>query len=116
VRFPPEQRLDGYVGTRRDSKWDTVLPWMGHEGTPRDTILTSVGVMVKHKAGEEVPARFSGVEKPENQVRVAKADPTPFCGFRGLWYDLFYWLSAPQEWRHGVHSNSLGGIQCRHLP
>ena len=52
----------GHVGTRRDSKWDTILArwdtkWdtnghhsakMGHEGTPRDTILVSLVIMVKH--------------------------------------------------------------------
>jgi hypothetical protein len=44
----------GHVGTQSDSKWDTVLPWMGHhfammghKETPTDIILTSVGVMVK---------------------------------------------------------------------
>mgnify|MGYP001821974960 CR=1 FL=1 len=152
----------GHVGTRRDSKWDTVLPWMGHhfvqmghemghhfapmghqmghylapmghysammghqmghqsaemghEGTPRDTILTSVGVMVKCRARRGGSTRFSGVERPENQVRVAKADPTPFCDFRGLWYTSTNKFSAQQGWRHGVRSRSLGDVNpCRY--
>ena len=44
----------GHVRTPRDSKWDTIRSWMGHqsakmghEGTPTDTKMMSVGVMVK---------------------------------------------------------------------
>jgi hypothetical protein len=81
---------------------------MGHKGTPTDTVLTSVGVMVKHKARREGSTRFSGAERPRNQVRVAKADPTSFCILCGLWYTSTNKLSALQGWRHGVRSRSLG--------
>ena len=82
---------------------------MGHKGTPTDTILTSVDVMVKRKARWGVSAGFSGAEQPKNQVWVAEADPTPFCDFRRLWYTPTYKFSALQGWRHGVRSRSLGG-------
>ena len=82
---------------------------MGHEGTPRDTILTSVGVMVKRSASRGVFTRVSGVERPKYQPTVAEADPTPFCDFRGLWYTSTNKFSALQGWRHGVRSRSLGG-------
>jgi hypothetical protein len=51
---------------------------MGHKGTPTDTILTSAGVMVKKKARRGGSMRFSGAERPKNQVKVAKTDPGPF--------------------------------------
>jgi hypothetical protein len=28
--IPQSEGPTGHVGTRRDSKWDTILPWMGH--------------------------------------------------------------------------------------
>jgi hypothetical protein len=82
---------------------------MGHKGTPTDTILTHVDVMVKRKARRGVSAGFPGAERPKNQVWVAEADPTPFCDFRGLWYTSTNKFSAQQGWRHGVRSRSLGG-------
>jgi hypothetical protein len=150
-------RSSRHVGTRTDSKWDTILSWMGHqmrhylapmghhfvpmghkkghhsapmghyfammghqmghqsakmghEGTPRDTILTPVGVMVKRRASRGGFTRFSGVERPKYQPTVVKANPTPFCDFRGLWYTSTNKFSAQQGWRHGVRSRSLGGI------
>jgi hypothetical protein len=30
VRFHQSEGPTGHVGTRRDSKWDTISPWMGH--------------------------------------------------------------------------------------
>jgi hypothetical protein len=81
---------------------------MGHKGTPTDTILTSVGVMVKHKARREGSTRFSGAERPKNQVTVPKADPRQFCNFGCLWYNLLYEFSAQQGWRHGVRRGPLG--------
>ena len=88
---------------------------MGHRGTPTDTILTSVDVMVKRKARRWVSTGFLGAERPKNQVWVAEAAPMPFCDFRRLWYTPTYKFSAQQAWRHGVRSRSLGGM-CRHLP
>jgi hypothetical protein len=76
----------------------------------RDTILTSAGVMVKRRARRGGSARFSGVERPKNQVSVAKADPKPFCDSRRLWSTASNKFSAQQGWRHGVRSRSLGGI------
>jgi len=138
--------LTGHVGTRRDSKWDTILSWMGHhfaqmghqmghylapmghhfgsighqmghqsakmghKGTPTDTKMMSVGVMVKHLASRGVSRRFLRTERPKNRVRVAKTAPEPFCDFRRLWYTSTNKFSAQQGWRHGVRSRSLGGI------
>jgi hypothetical protein len=81
---------------------------MGHEGTPTDTILMSVGVMVKHQANRGVCVRFSEAEWLKNRGKVAKTNPEPFCDYRRLWYTPSYKFSAPQGWRHGVHSRSLG--------
>jgi hypothetical protein len=44
---------------------------MGHKGTPTDTKMASHAVMVKHKADRGVSTRFSGAERPKNQVRFA---------------------------------------------
>jgi hypothetical protein len=81
---------------------------MGHERTPTDTILTSVGVMVKQKARRGVSRQFSEAEWLKNQVKVAKTDPEPFFDFRRLWYTPSYKFSVLQGWRHGVRSRSLG--------
>jgi hypothetical protein len=81
---------------------------MGHKGAPTDTILVSVGVMVKRQASRGVCVRFSRAERPNNQARVARADPEPFCDFRRLWYTPTYKFSAQQGWRHGVRLRSLG--------
>ena len=59
---------------------------MGHKRTPMDTKMVSRVVMVKFKTGRGVSTRLSGTERPKNQVRAAKADPTSFCDFRRLWY------------------------------
>jgi hypothetical protein len=82
---------------------------MGHGGPPRDTILTSVGVMVKSKARRGGSTRVSGAERPKNQIWVAEADPTSFCILCRLWYTFTNKFSAQQGWRHGVRSRSLGG-------
>jgi hypothetical protein len=74
-----------------------------------DTILTAVDVRVKRKARRGGSTLFSGAERPKSQVWVAKADPTSFCDFRGLWYTSTNKLLALQGWRHGVRSNFLGG-------
>jgi hypothetical protein len=140
----PSFALDGTperLGTQRDSKWDTILSWMGHqfaqmghqfaqmghemghhaaqmghhfvqmghERTPTDIKMVSHVVMVKRQANKGLSTRFSGAEWPKNQVTVPKADPTPFCDFRRLWYTPSYKFSAQQGWRHGVRSRSLGG-------
>ena len=102
-----------------DIKWDTILPgwdtilprWdtiLGHKGTPTDTILTSAGVM-EEKARGGASTRFSGAERPKNEVRVSKADLEPFGDFGCLWYNPLYRFSAQQGRRHGVRSRSLGG-------
>ena len=128
-----------HLGTRRDSKWGTIPSWMGHnfapmghysammghqmghqsakmghKGTPTDTILMSVGVMVKQKARRGGSMQFSGAGRPKSQVRVAKVDPRQFCDLRRLWYNPPYKFSAQQGWRHGVRSRSLGGM-CSQL-
>jgi hypothetical protein len=82
---------------------------MGHKGTPTDTKLVSVGVMVKRWASRGVSRRFLGAERPKNRVRAAETDPEPFCDLRRLWYTPSYKFSAQQGWRHGVRSRSLGG-------
>jgi hypothetical protein len=91
---------------------------MGHEGTPMDIKMVSHVVIVKRKASRGVSTRFSGAEWLKNEVRVAEADPEPFCDFCGLWYTPTYKFSAQQGWRHGVRSRSLGGTHvatlCNH--
>jgi hypothetical protein len=112
------------------SRGDTKGLQMGHysvvdgtpngpqNGTPTDTILTLVGVMVKRKARRGGSMQFSGAGRPKSQVRVAKVDPRQFCDIRRLWYNPPYKFSAPQGWRHGVRSRSLGGTHvatlCNH--
>ena len=71
--------------------------------------MVSHVVIVKRKASRGVSTRFSGAEWLKNEVRVAKADPEPFCDFRRLWYTSTNKFSALQGWRHGVRSRSLGG-------
>ncbi len=73
-------------------------------------LVAALSVMVKHAASSEVSTRFSGAEWLKNHVRIAKADPTPICDSRRLWYTPSDKFSVLQEWRHGVRSNSLGGI------
>ena len=66
----------GHVGTRRDSRWDTILSWMGHhfgsmghqmghqsakvghKGTPTDTISTSPALWSKRRLEEGVLRGF----------------------------------------------------------
>jgi hypothetical protein len=91
----------------------------GHKRTPIGSILILTGVphlMFQLQSSREVSSRFSEAEWLKNQVKVAKTDPGQFCDFRRWWYNPFDESSAQQGWRHGVHSRSLGGTQCRHLP
>jgi len=54
---------------------------MGHEWTPRDTILTSVDVMVKRRARRGVSTRFSGVERPKKSGQVCQSGPDSVLRF-----------------------------------
>ena len=49
--IPQLEGLTGHVGTRRDSKWDTILSWMGHQ---MGHYLAPMGhhfVPMRHKKG-----------------------------------------------------------------
>jgi hypothetical protein len=88
---------------------------MGHEGTPMNRRMVSVGLMVKPQGSTGACARFSGTVCASSQVKVAKGDPEALCDSRQRWNTPTYKFPAQQGWRHGVHSRSLGGM-CRHLP
>jgi hypothetical protein len=82
------------------------------DGTQRDTNGHHFDVRRRYgqeKARGGASTRFSGAERPKNEVRVSKADLEPFGDFGCLWYNPLYRFSAQQGRRHGVRSRSLGG-------